>query len=138
LQELEERYAALPAPERSCVVHGDAWQGNIAVFEQQAVLLDLDHVSIGRPEWDLISLAVDRTDFERITAQEYREFVDAYGGFDVTVWPGFRTLADIQELRWAAFALAKAGSDLTARTEAQHRLTCLRGDVARPWTWSAF
>jgi hypothetical protein len=36
------------------------------------ILLDLEHVSIGGPEWDLISVAVDRTDFERISAEDYR------------------------------------------------------------------
>jgi hypothetical protein len=67
-------------------------------------VLDLDKVSLGRPEWDLVQLAVDYKDFSRIAEPEYRSFVEAYGGYDVTAWPGFRLLADIQELRWVGFA----------------------------------
>lgn len=32
-----------------------------------------------------------------ITDGRYQSFVDAYGGYDVTQWPGYRLLADIQE-----------------------------------------
>jgi hypothetical protein len=46
-------------------------------------------------------------------------------------------MADIQELRWVCFALGVAGRDSGAIEEAVHRIACLRGDVAKPWTWSA-
>ncbi|MFQ6268715.1 phosphotransferase enzyme family protein [Kutzneria viridogrisea] len=139
LHDLEKRYRELPEGLPRCVVHGDAWQGNVAVIPQRRpVVLDLDHVAIGRPEWDLIPLAVDRMDFQRISEAEYRAFVTAYGGFDVTTWPGYRPLADICELRWLCFALTKADSNKRAAAEAEHRLSCLRGDIPRPWTWSAF
>jgi hypothetical protein len=85
----------------------------------------------------LIALAVDRTDFERIDQAEYRAFVDAYGGYDVTTWPGYRTLADILELRWVCFALAKASTNPVAADQARHRIACLRGEIPRPWRWTA-
>jgi Phosphotransferase enzyme family len=136
---LRTAYEQLPPGLPTCVVHGDAWQGNIAVVEDgQPILLDLETMSIGRPEWDLISLAVDHTDFERITAEEYVDFVNASGGFDITTWPGYRTLAAIRELRWFSFVLSKAASDERAAVESRHRLACLRGEISRPWTWSAF
>ncbi|GAB3397898.1 hypothetical protein GCM10027360_93960 [Amycolatopsis echigonensis] len=36
------------------------------------ILLDLDHVSLGHPPWDLAPLAADYTDFARITDADYR------------------------------------------------------------------
>lgn len=120
------------------VIHGDAWQSNVAVLpDGETVLLDLEHAAVGPPEWDLIAVAVDHTDFARITPRDYEAFVDAYGGHDVTGWSGFRTLADLEELRWACFALAKADRDPRAGVQARHRIACLRGEVPRPWTWTA-
>jgi hypothetical protein len=122
---------------RKVVIHGDAWQGNLAVTESGSVIvLDLEHFSIGRPEWDLVQIAVDYTDFARITEVEYRAFVESYGGFDITTSPEYRTFADIQELRWLCFALRKAATDPRAIREAHHRIECLRGDHPRPWRWN--
>lgn len=120
------------------MIHGDAWQGNLAVpADGGPILLDLENVAVGRPEWDLVSLAVDHVDFARVSDEDYADFRAAYGGPDILTWPGFRDLADAQELRWTAFALSKADTTDTARQQAQHRIACLRGDVDRPWTWSA-
>lgn len=139
VERLRVEHAALPPGLPPCVVHGDAWQGNVAVPQGgPPVLLDLEHIGVGRPEWDLVSLAVDYTDFNRISSSDYRDFVNSYGGYDVTEWPGYRTLATIRELRWAGFTLSKAVTSRDAANEAQHRVACLRGEVSRPWSWSAF
>jgi hypothetical protein len=45
-------------------------------------------------------------------------------------------VADIYELRWVCFALSRAESDSNTRTEADHRIACLRGEIPRPWTWN--
>src|SRR5699024_6229203 len=120
-------------------VHGDAWQGNVAVPQTGTpVLLDLEHVSCGHSDWDLIPIAVDYADFARLTSTDYHDFVAAYGDHDVTATPGFRVLADIQELRWVVFVLGKAANSAHAVREAQHRIACLRGEIPRPWTWTAF
>jgi aminoglycoside phosphotransferase (APT) family kinase protein len=135
---LKKQYDELPDPQSPCVIHGDAWQGNLVVPPSGVpTLLDLDKVSIGRREWDLIQLGVDFTDFSRISENEYRSFVAAYGRYDVTDWPGFRVLADIQELRWVGFALSLTGTNGSAAEQARHRIACLRGEVARPWRWEA-
>lgn len=136
--ELRGRYDELPQPVSPCVIHGDAWQGNLVVPPSGVpTLLDLDKVSVGRPEWDLVQLAVDYTDFSRVPEAAYREFVDAYGGYDLTTQPSFRVLADIQELKWVGFALSRAEASETAARQARHRIACLRGEVARPWRWEA-
>lgn len=139
LAELRERYSRLSLGEPHHVIHGDAWQGNVAVpASGPPILLDLEHVAIGHPDWDLIPLAVDYTDFARLDEEDYRSFVRAYGGHDVTTTPGFRVLAEIQELRWVCFVISKADTSHDANTEARHRIACLRGDVPRPWSWTAF
>ncbi|SDJ02864.1 Phosphotransferase enzyme family protein [Actinokineospora alba] len=123
-----------------CVIHGDAWQGNVVVPTDGGapVLLDLDHIGVGPREWDLVSLAVDYTDFDRISEPDYQAFVRTYGGYDMTTWPGYRTLATARELRWTAFVLGKANTGQKAAEEARHRVACLRGEINRPWSWSAF
>jgi aminoglycoside phosphotransferase (APT) family kinase protein len=144
LEGLRTEFRHLPDGLPSTVVHGDAWQGNVVVpdvpidGDPVPIMLDFENVGVGHPEWDLISVAVDRTDFERITADEYAAFVTSYGGYDVTTWEGYRTLASIRELRWTCFALSKANTNQRAVHEARHRLACLRGEVPRPWRWEAF
>jgi hypothetical protein len=138
LAELRRRYRDLAVPGPDGVIHGDAWQGNVAVpGSGSPILLDLEMVSLGHREWDLVQIAVDHTDFARITPEEYRSFVAAYGGYDVTSAPGYRTFADVQELRWVCFALGKADTRPDAADQARHRIACIRGDVPRPWSWAA-
>ncbi|WP_232329134.1 phosphotransferase enzyme family protein [Nocardia violaceofusca] len=138
-QDLQSGFQRLPAPRRLCVIHGDAWQGNLVVPPSgPPTFLDLDKVSAGRPEWDLIQLAVDHSDFNRLTTADYESFVTAYGGTDMTTNPGFRIYADIQELRWTAFAISLSTRNPRAKTEAAHRIACIRGRIDRPWTWHAF
>jgi hypothetical protein len=48
------------------------------------------------------------------------------------------TLADIQELRWLTFVLSKVSIRSGAEDEVRHRVACLRGERARPWTWAVF
>jgi aminoglycoside phosphotransferase (APT) family kinase protein len=139
LAEMKKAFATLAFAASRDVIHGDAWQGNVAVpHSGTPILLDLEMVSLGDHAWDLVQIAVDYTDFARLTATDYRSFVTAYDGTDLTETPGFRTFADIQELRWVSFALSKSDASESAATEARHRIACLRGDVPRPWTWDAF
>lgn len=139
IEELREQLGGLRLDRSGSVVHGDAWQGNVAVAETGTpILLDLEHVSCGHPDWDLIPMAVDYVDFARLSSADYHDFVAAYGGRDVTTTSPFRVLADIQELRWVVFVLGKAASSADAARETQHRIACLRGEIPRPWTWTAF
>lgn len=139
-EQLRAEYKALRPGLAQCVIHGDAWQGNVVVpiSGGPPVLLDLDHIGIGPREWDLVSLAVDFTDFARVPQVDYDAFVAAYGGYDMTAWPGYRTLATTRELRWTAFVLGKADTNAEAERQVRHRIACLRGEVSRPWSWSAF
>jgi aminoglycoside phosphotransferase (APT) family kinase protein len=139
LERLQGRWRQLVADRsgRWGVVHGDAWQSNVvATSDGRLVLLDLEHVAVGPPEWDLAVLAVDHTDFDRVSTADYQGFVEAYGGYDVTTWPRFRTLGETWELRWTCFALAHASRGGPAAAKADHRIRCLQGRLPRPWTWN--
>ncbi|WP_328404310.1 phosphotransferase enzyme family protein [Nocardia sp. NBC_00403] len=135
---LRGKYDGLPNILTPSVIHGDAWQGNVVVPPSGIpTVLDLDKVSLGWREWDLIQLAVDYTDFSRVSDEEYQSFVEAYGGYDVTAWTGFRVLGDIQELRWVGFAVARSEASRAAAAQAKHRIACLRGQVPPRWRWDA-
>jgi aminoglycoside phosphotransferase (APT) family kinase protein len=137
LDHLREQYAHQIPFRQPGLIHGDAWQGNLAVASDgQPILLDFENVSVGDPVWDLVQIAVDHTDFARISSEEYHGFADAYGD-DILAWPSYALAAAIQELRWVAFALSKA-NDPQALPEIRHRLACIRGSVPKPWSWNAF
>ncbi|RAS59563.1 thiamine kinase-like enzyme [Lentzea atacamensis] len=135
LAELESAYRhGLPPGLAHCVVHGDAWRGNVvATDDGEVVLLDLERMAVGPPEWDLVSTAIKYTSFGFITAQDYQDFVDGYG-HDVTAWEGFELLRDVRELRMTTMAGQLAATDSTFAGQAAHRLSCLRGEAGpRPW-----
>lgn len=136
---LLEQYQNTTFDSGNRMIHGDAWQGNVAVPQDGSpILLDLEAVSRGHREWDLLPIAVDHVDFARIDVKGYQSFVDAYGGFDVTDSAVYGLLAAIQELRWVCFVLSRADNNPAALQETRHRISCLRGEVSRPWTWTAF
>lgn len=131
-------FTSLPPGLPFCALHGDAWDGNVAVdADGTAYLLDLENTCYGPPEWDLVSTAVKHLTTATVTAAEYEAFCTTYG-MDVTSWPGYRVLAGIRELRMVTFALQIADEHPHAHAEAQHRVDCLRGRKGpRPWTWTA-
>ncbi|MEU6557067.1 phosphotransferase [Streptomyces sp. NPDC046915] len=96
--ELREWWERRPAGLPECVVHGDAWVGNVARIAHGALLLDFERASVGPPEWDLVSTAVKVTTTGTVTDAEYAEFCAAYGA-DVTQWEGYELLAGARELR---------------------------------------
>lgn len=137
LTDLQARYAELPTGLPRCVVHGDAWVGNIAATaDGQVIWLDLERCSIGPPEWDLINTTLRYTSFAWITTEEYHDFCHRYG-YDVSTWPGFTLLRDIRELRMTCYTAQRAAENPTARADAKLRVACLRGDHGpRPWSWT--
>ncbi|MCX0272770.1 aminoglycoside phosphotransferase family protein [Nocardia zapadnayensis] len=120
-------------------VHGDAWEGNVVTtIEGTTLFLDLERTSIGPPEWDLTSTAIKHTSFGWTSAEQYTEFVAAYG-YDVTQWTGFALLRDIREMRMTCMAVQAAAQEPERLHQAQLRVDSLRGRRGpRPWTgWEA-
>ncbi|GAB2689562.1 phosphotransferase [Nocardia thraciensis] len=139
LVELRQRWANLPEGLPWCVIHGDAWVGNVVSTEDgRVILLDLERTSIGPPEWDLVHTAIKHSSFGWITKKQYAEFCDVYG-YDVTNWDGFELLRDIREFRMTTMAIQVATADPASKDQALRRLSSIQGELGlRPWAgWRA-
>ncbi|MFZ4237075.1 phosphotransferase family protein [Streptomyces murinus] len=135
LHDLEGRWADRPVGLPECVVHGDAWVGNVVVTSDGPLLLDFERVSLGPPEWDLVSTAVKLTTTGSVSRPEYAEFCAAYGT-DVTKWDGYELLSVARQLRMTTYAAQHAATYKEWRAEAQYRVDCLRGRAGHPpWRW---
>ncbi|MFI6341206.1 phosphotransferase family protein [Streptomyces sp. NPDC050535] len=135
LTDLQERWLKRPVGLPECVVHGDAWVGNAVRTTLGPILLDLERVSVGPPEWDLVSTAVKMTTTGAVSEAEYAQFCATYGS-DVTRWDGYELLAGARQLRMTSYAAQHAASRPEWQTEAQYRVDCLRGRTAPPpWEW---
>jgi thiamine kinase-like enzyme len=137
LGDLQQRWSSRLECRTECVIHGDAWAGNVLDVEGQGVtLLDLERCSVGPPEWDLASTAVRYTTFGTMGADEYGQFCETYGR-DVTDWPDYALFRDIRELRVTCYAVQRAYDEPPLVAEAQLRIDCLRGMCGpRPWRWT--
>ncbi|MEV8630912.1 phosphotransferase [Streptosporangium sp. NPDC051023] len=138
LADLEHGYAELSPGLPGCVVHGDAWIGNVLATEDgRVVLADFERSAFGPPEWDLVSMAVKYATLGGISADDYAAFVETYG-HDVMAWEGYRVLRDIRELRLVTMAAQVGMEDAGLRSEAAVRLAAIRGESGpRPWHWKA-
>jgi aminoglycoside phosphotransferase (APT) family kinase protein len=137
LATLGQRYNhALPPGLPHSVVHGDASAGNVvATTDGQVFLLDLERISIGPPEWDLVATAIDHTTFGILSEEGYKEFCQHYGA-DVMEWEGFELLRDVRELRISCWMAQLATENPQAQADAELRVACLRGKHGpRPWPW---
>ncbi|GAA0480283.1 phosphotransferase enzyme family protein [Streptomyces stramineus] len=137
LADLHAAWADLPDGLPRCVIHADAWTGNVAVTATTAYLMDFERTSLGPPEWDLTSTAISTDTFGTLASHSYQQFCEAYG-HDVTTWQGYPVLRAIRELRLVTFALQTAEDDPTAVGQARYRIDCVRGRCGtRPWHWTA-
>lgn len=135
LAELKDTWSIRAAGLPHCLVHGDAWTGNVKLTAAGPVWLDLERFSIGTPEWDLTSTAAKLTTAGSVTAHEYAAFCAVYGA-DVTQSDDYPLFAAARELRMATYAAQHAAAHPEWHAEAQHRVSCLRGrNGPRPWRW---
>lgn len=135
---LQEQFDGLEFVLPHGVIHGDAHVGNALRDRLGTVrLLDFESVALGPREWDLGVLALRYRPFGWISEAEYRACVTAYGGFDVTEWPGFPVLRGIRELSMTTWLLRKAGQSPEHGAELRKRMADLRDDSA-PRRWCAF
>lgn len=134
LEELRAAFKHLEPALPAGPVHGDAHRKNFAHTPGgEIVAMDLERVSTGLREWDLVVAAVYH-DLGWYTPGEYAAFARAYG-YDVRAWEGYETLADIRRLRMAAWLSSRTGREPRLVHESEHRIATLR---ARPhhfeWT----
>lgn len=130
--ERQLRLASFPL--RPGVIHGDASVGNIIRTETgELVMFDLEGVSVGPTEWDLVITSVYQ-ELGWHTDDEYRSFVQVYG-FDVRQWDGYRALADAQKLRMICWLAGKTAADSESTTgELRRRIESIdRDGVEYEW-----
>ncbi|MFC8661884.1 phosphotransferase [Streptomyces sp. NPDC057199] len=138
LAELRIAWADLSTGLPRCIVHGDAWRGNVAVIANgKRILMDFERASVGRPEWDLTSTAGALDTFGSISRDEYLAFCHAYG-HDVRTWDGYPVLLGIRELRQVSIAVLLSEGNPVVAEQARYRIACVRGQCGpRPWAWEA-
>jgi aminoglycoside phosphotransferase (APT) family kinase protein len=115
------------------VVHGDAHAGNLLDDRSgQVVLGDLDSVSIGPPEWDLVPAAHGALRFGDDPAQ-HQAFARAYG-LDVTACPAWDVLRRIRELQLVTSVIPDLRGRPGVAAELAHRLgSTLTGAMGESW-----
>lgn len=116
-------------------VHGDAHRKNLQQSRGQgpAVLLDLERVSLGPREWDVVVPAV----YRRVgwySEAEYEQFVHAYG-WDIRKWHGYEVLAAARELRMVAWLSSRTSREPRLLPEAHRRIESIRDPSScKQWT----
>ncbi|WP_406048329.1 aminoglycoside phosphotransferase family protein [Kribbella sp. NBC_00889] len=131
---LSVRGAAASAEWRlpTSVIHGDAHAGNLLTdMHGQSVLCDLDSVSTGPPEWDLVPAAhgVERFGDPR---EQYDELSAAYG-FDLLSSPTWPTLRSIRELQIVTSVIGGLTGRPDVADELAHRLRSLIAGDTDTW-----
>ncbi|MEU4607512.1 aminoglycoside phosphotransferase family protein [Kribbella sp. NPDC023972] len=114
------------------VIHGDAHAGNLLTDAHgRTVLGDLDSVSIGPPEWDLVPAAhgVERFGDPR---DQYDELSAAYG-FDLLSAPTWPTLRSIRELQIVTSVIDGLSGRPEVADELAYRLRSLIAGDAETW-----
>lgn len=133
--ELETEWAETDLGSQRRLIHGDPHSGNVAHAASQPVLIDLETVCVGPPEWDLALPGTYTASLKWLKPGEYQDFVDAYGGSDVTASPHFRLLRRIRELRMTSWYAQLASESAESAVQFRHRVACLADD-ALPRSWS--
>jgi Ser/Thr protein kinase RdoA (MazF antagonist) len=106
------------------LIHGDAHTGNVlAIRSGGGLLIDLDAVTRGHREWDLVPTAVSRLRF-RDDMDSISEFATAYG-FDLLNWSGWPAMRRLRELYMTSWLMTVASSR-ERQDEVNHRMNCLR------------
>ena len=115
------------------VVHGDAHAGNLLDDRTGHVVLgDLDSVSIGPPEWDLVPAAHGALRFGDDPTQ-HQAFARAYG-LDVTACPAWDVLRRIRELQLVTSVIPDLRGRPGVAAELARRLgSTLTGATGESW-----
>lgn len=119
------------------MLHGDAHVQNLMVpADGIPVLIDLENVGIGQPEWDLAVTATEYLVAGFWTDAQYADFVEGYG-FDVTEWTGFESLRQVQAIKMTTWLMQNVNESEEIRAEYERRMRSIRDGVARR-DWSPF
>lgn len=111
------------------VLQGDPQHRNaLHAPDGGVVLCDWDTVSIGHPEWDLVTVEVHCRRFG-YGEEHYRAFAETYGA-DIRRTPGYSTLRAIRELRMVTTNARKIAQAPASRPEVRRRIEGMRCEDA--------
>jgi hypothetical protein len=114
------------------LIQGDPQHRNALRTPDDVVLCDWDTLAVGQPEWDLVTVEVHCRRFG-YDLPHYQAFADTYGR-DITLEPGYKTLAAIRELRMVATNARKIHHAPETVTEVKRRVQGLRdNDTELRW-----
>ncbi|MDU0293756.1 phosphotransferase [Saccharothrix longispora] len=97
----------------------------------QAVLCDLDDITLGPVEWDLATIEIHHRRFGHPTA-DYSAFCRIYDR-DIRDWPGYSDLRDLRELRMIATNARKSPPDSPQAAEVHRRIDELDDPPNQRW-----
>lgn len=131
--ELRDEINALEFPLEPTATHGDAHVQNLMISDGAAILIDFERFSWGQPEWDLAMTATEYLSAGWWTAEEYREFCEAYGN-DVTQWDGFKILQATHEIKMTTWIMQNIDESEEIAAEYATRIETMRtGRATEPW-----
>lgn len=133
-RELSCQIAELSFPSSIGPVHGDAHAQNLMVDRSGCVILiDFEVFCRDHPEWDLMVTATEYDSIGWQSAEQYGEFVAAYGR-DLRDWEEFPTLRAVQEFKMTTWLMQNIGESRRTAEEYARRIASLRDDGA-PRNW---
>lgn len=134
LDEVRAQLRDLEFPLAPAILHGDAHIQNLMVpADGGPVVIDLENMALGQPEWDLNVTATEYVIAGFWTAEQYDEFVSAYG-FDVTSWSVFEVLRQVQSIKMTTWLMQNINESPAISAEYELRLQAIRSGVANPWS----
>ncbi|MEU7524466.1 phosphotransferase [Saccharothrix sp. NPDC042600] len=97
----------------------------------RAVLCDLDDITLGPVEWDLVTIEIHHRRFGHPEA-DYDAFCRAYGR-DIRDWPGYSDLRELRELRMVTTNARKSPPNTAQAAEVHRRINGLDDAPDKRW-----
>ena len=116
------------------IIHGDAMPGNAIQRDGQMVMIDLDSVTFGPREWDLVPMAIAAKRFGQRGQARWREFLEGYG-IDEGDLAELHAAKIIKQLSMTVYLCLSAGQSAAIDTEIARRLRMWAdGDLDGHWS----
>ncbi len=134
LEDVRAQLPDLEFPLAPAVLHGDAHVQNLMVpTDGRPVVIDLENMAQGQPEWDLAVTATEWQVAGFWADDQYREFAGEYG-FDIRDWSGFEILRRVQSIKMTTWLMQNIEESRAIRDEYELRIRTIRdGEPMRCW-----
>ncbi|ANY06907.1 hypothetical protein AFB00_12095 [Pseudonocardia sp. HH130630-07] len=134
LSQVRDQLRDLDFPLAPAVLHGDAHVQNLMVpADGRPVVIDLENMALGQPEWDLNVTATEWQVAGFWQDERYREFSEEYG-FDVSRWSGFAVLRRVQAIKMTTWIMQNLNESREIRDQYERRMRTIReGESLRSW-----